>query len=119
MFLPHAIDMLNKRNVHAIQQLEAVSPHIRNLEQLCEQLNGELRDVKPISNNRFAFEIAIPATWEQRKIELTRLLRDFDHHAPVIDFITGHLHSWSTVGHKLVMVLTQQTTQAVECWRGA
>lgn len=109
MFLTHAIDMLNRRNFIAIKQLEACAPYIANLEKLCEQLGGDLRDVKQISNNRFAFEVTLPATWGTRYIELVRLLHDFDHNHPVLDHITRNLVCWSTRGHQLIMVPIHQS----------
>lgn len=112
MFLPHAIDMLNRRNLIAIQQLEAEATHIKNLEKLCERLGGDLRDVRQIDNNRFAFEITLPATWGTRYIELVHLLWDFDHNKPALDPVTRNLICSSNRGHRLVMVPIHKTAQA-------
>lgn len=44
LLLPAAIDMLNRRNILAIQKMEAAATHLRTLQQLLDQLGGELRD---------------------------------------------------------------------------
>lgn len=103
LLLPAAIDMLNRRNIIAIQQIEAAAPHLRTLQLLCEQLNGELRDVKPIANNRFAFEIGVPEFWAAHPVELSRLLLDFDHRGDSVVPTTGQMFCWSTSGHQLIM----------------
>lgn len=103
MFLPHAIDMLNRRNFIAIKQLEACAPYIANLEKLCGQLDAELRDVKQIDNKLFAFEIAMPAFWHAHRKELEHLLHDFGYWGCAAEEMTGKLVSVSGQGHKLVM----------------
>ena len=112
MFLPHAIDMLNKRNFCAIQQLEAAAPHLRNLEQLCEQLGGGLRDVRHIDNNRFAFEISLPVHRYNNRAELGILLFDFGYSGCAPELNTGRLISMSIDGHRLVMTPIHRTAQA-------
>lgn len=81
--IPHLIDTLNRSHAEAIAQLENMSRHLQQLQQLGSTLDGVVTHISTITGSGFCIELTVNSYWMMHRTELAALLHDYQYMTPV------------------------------------
>lgn len=80
--IPHLIDTLNRSHAEAIAQLENMSRHLQQLQQLGSTLDGVVTHISTMGRG-FCVEITVNGYWMMHRTELAALLHDYQYMTPI------------------------------------
>lgn len=81
MLIPQMIDTLNRSHAEAIAQLENMSRHLQQLQQLGSTLDGVVTHISTMGRG-FCVEITVNGYWMMPRTELAALLHDYQYTPP-------------------------------------